>query len=560
MTNLEGKQVVESSPIGSELPKGQICALYGGFLAVCGVLILLTVSDYGVSWDEFFRWAGGDRKLEYYQALISGNSERSAEIRAEGDSYPGFFDLPAAFIRSVFAEHSILASHLWQAFFGWLGIAGAMALGYRLGGAWVGLAAGFLLVLFPRYWGHQFINPKDIPFAATYIWGLWALVRSMQVGAFRERWPALVFGLLAGACMASRIGGLLLFCYAGLFAVLQVAVEWRTASGSFNGMTRLKEIVVWFFVAGVPAFLILLVFWPAAHRNPFSQTESTIADVSDFGWEGQVLFHGERILAADLPRTYLPDMIFRSSPDLWLVLALMTVAILIWDRRWLTNYTVFWSKYRTTILVLFAAAFPIAFIMVKGAVVYDGMRHVLFIIPLASVLLGLALVSFVRRADRQFGKIGKWIVSGLVGLLSFFALWDSVQLHPYQYTYYNRLTGGVSAADGRFENDYWGTAYREGAELISAGLPPREGGPWRITMEPPLDVLQERIGQLVVPPPTLVAPFLEDHVVLVRGNQRPEFYIATTRNAYHEMRPEAAVAEVTRDGVVLLQIKPIKNQ
>jgi hypothetical protein len=36
-------------------------------------------------------------------------------------------------------------------------------------------------------------------------------------------------------------------------------------------------------------------------------------------------------------------------------------------------------------------------------------------------------------------------------------------LHPYEYIYFNDLSGGLTNAEGRFETDYWGAAYREAA-------------------------------------------------------------------------------------------------
>lgn|GEM_PF-2152675 len=52
-----------------------------------------TVSDYGRSWDETFRFGGGDAKLAYYKTLFSGESPAALT-----DSYPGLFDLPHSYV------------------------------------------------------------------------------------------------------------------------------------------------------------------------------------------------------------------------------------------------------------------------------------------------------------------------------------------------------------------------------------------------------------------------------------------------------------------------------
>ena len=39
-------------------------------------------------------------------------------------------------------------------------------------------------------------------------------------------------------------------------------------------------------------------------------------------------------------------------------------------------------------------------------------------------------------------------------------------LHPYEYAYFNRSFGGLPAAEGRYETDYWGASYKEGFEWL----------------------------------------------------------------------------------------------
>ena len=41
-----------------------------------------------------------------------------------------------------------------------------------------------------------------------------------------------------------------------------------------------------------------------------------------------------------------------------------------------------------------------------------------------------------------------------------------VQLHPYEYTYYNSLVGGTSGAFRQYETDYWLTCYKEAVEQL----------------------------------------------------------------------------------------------
>ncbi|GHC14277.1 hypothetical protein GCM10007047_34340 [Cerasicoccus arenae] len=432
-----------------------------------------------------------------------------------------------------------------------------MALAYGLGGGGAALLAGVLLALFPRYWGHQFINPKDIPFAATYVWGLWALVRILRND--RRDWRSmLLFGGLAGACMSVRVGGLLLLCYAGLFFGVQLAINWAQ-SGVTVFRREVVRLVRWLPLATALAFLILFVFWPAAHQNPFATTAGAISEVSQFGWQGDVLFGGEVYRANELPRRYLPEMLARVTPDWWLLLIISSLAYLVVGAMKRPGWQTLWTDHRDKLLVAFAVIFPPAYIIIRGSIVYDGMRHVLFIIPPAAALLAALSCGAFRMIWARFGRSVALAWAVPAALLAVLTTMDMVRLHPYEYTYYNRLSGGLAGAAGRFETDYWGTAFREATEILAEQLPPRER-PWRITMEPPLDLLFERYGKPVIPPPALVEPFLGENIVLVRSHEHPDFYIASTRNGYNEMRGGESLLAVQRDGVTLVEVKVFQQE
>ena len=89
----------------------------------------------------------------------------------------------------------------------------------------------------------------------------------------------------------------------------------------------------------------------------------------------------------------------------------------------------------------FALFFPPVYIVATHAVLYDNIRHVLFLIPLLAVVAGIALDRFdrlLRPAKAQ--RAAAWAVAGAfltyhVGVM--------VALHPNQYIYLNAFVGGV---------------------------------------------------------------------------------------------------------------------
>jgi hypothetical protein len=45
-----------------------------------------------------------------------------------------------------------------------------------------------------------------------------------------------------------------------------------------------------------------------------------------------------------------------------------------------------------------------------------------------------------------------------------------VSLHPYQYVYFNQMTGGLQAAYLHDETDYWGLSHKEAADWLNANV------------------------------------------------------------------------------------------
>src|SRR5262249_28291983 len=108
------------------------------------------------------------------------------------------------------------------------------------------------------------------------------------------------------------------------------------------------------------------------------------------------------------------------------------------------------AQSRQPLIVWAAALLPIAAIILQNSTLYDGIRHVLFLIPMLAVV---ASFGFLRLAPllRRFPGTTAAVAGAYVG----HAVLTLVLLHPLQYATFNMLTGGVIGAYGRFEQDYW---------------------------------------------------------------------------------------------------------
>ena len=84
---------------------------------------------------------------------------------------------------------------------------------------------------------------------------------------------------------------------------------------------------------------------------------------------------------------------------------------------------------------------------------YDNFRQIFFILPPVFLMAGIVF----ERISSRFGRQRSSCSASLPGIIA------GLQLHPYEYIYYNRFIGGEAGAFRRFELDYWGTSYREAA-------------------------------------------------------------------------------------------------
>jgi hypothetical protein len=110
-------------------------------------------------------------------------------------------------------------------------------------------------------------------------------------------------------------------------------------------------------------------------------------------------------------------------------------------------------------LGLFAALFPLLYMIYKHSSVYDTWRHVFFVYPfwVIAAALGWYYLGDVIQSIMSKGEEVKqrYIGHALAVLLTIPAILWTIRSHPNQYVYFNELTGGIKGADGEYELDYY---------------------------------------------------------------------------------------------------------
>ncbi len=509
------------------------------------LLVLLTIAaatfaDYGVSWDEAFRWKGGQEKLVYYQTLLSGGDAQA--VLPQKDAYPGLFDLSIALFIEVTGLGAMQVGHALSLFCGLLTLFAAWAIGRELGGPRLAFWTLLFLAVFPRFYGHMFFNPKDIPFAAGMTCSLYFLLR------WGRRLPApgwkstVLLGVAVGLTMATRIGGMVLISYvvgyAGYTLIVRAITERMKLTETLREGVRLAG---WMILMGAVAWITLYPWWPAIHTNPIFGPFEALSTVSEYPWRGAVFFDGAFIKAGDIPWFYPLTWLWITLPDFVIAISLIGLVLLLCRFRSVLGQA-FSLQGFPFLVVATAMLFPLVYIIAKGSVLYDGIRHLLFILPPMAVLVAFAWVSLLDVLKAN-GRSRPYVAIALLGLCMLYQLSVMVRMHPYEYVYFNELNGGLRAMQSRYDTEYWATSMREVNLWTEDNMPVREE-PYRVYSNLPY---------------WLSTMYLSPRFELVKSPYDAELFMSITRLDLDKRLPGETLYTVERFGAPFAVVKDLRQ-
>ena len=142
------------------------------------------------------------------------------------------------------------------------------------------------------------------------------------------------------------------------------------------------------------------------------------------------------------------------------------------------------ARRRAMVVVVLAVLLPLGFMIVERATMYDGVRHILFVVPMLAIIaaagLHASLPVLLRAPLVSAGVAGAYVGTVLATLAA---------LHPLEYVDMNSLVGGTRGAYDRFELDYWSVAAGEALRRLEQRLDYQTGAeaapkvvvciPWR---------------------------------------------------------------------------------
>lgn len=537
---------------------------FAGLMGMMLVVVLMTASDYGISVDEFLFDVYGAKSLSFYTSL---GLDRSSLEWYDDYLYGPWFHILVTWVQSFELGAPFDVRHVMTGLLSLTGLVAVFLIGRRVFNARVGLVACVLPLLSGNYYGHMFNSPADAPFLVTMTWAVWAIIRLFDapVGPARTVFRTSLCGFVVGLAIATRVGGFIL-CFYVAGAVLLVIIDamYPSPESRLDRRERLSPVaaVLAGVVIAVVAGAVAWVLWPWIQDEPITRLREALSHFGRISMDYESVVWGLPFRTSQLPWFYIPlNLIARLAEPFTVLLFLafcLGGAVLVrfairvgtWRdgvRSLVGRALAAPARERGVTIVVVAALFPLFWVLVSGAVLYDGIRHVMFAVPMLALLAARA-AELVWPVMLRLGAAGAGAAGAIVG----FCLCVVLTLHPDEYIRISAFAGGTRDGAPKFETDYWGNGVAEGVERLREFLK-----------------LEETRGRPIYAPRVMIAvsyrenltqPYLPPEWVHVDRREDADFAVAPTRWLWQAPSWAEPIALVSRQGIVLAVVYDMRNR
>jgi 4-amino-4-deoxy-L-arabinose transferase-like glycosyltransferase len=521
---------------------------------------ILTLSDYGLAWDEGL---GNIFLGERYFYYLQNFQQKYLDFKAELDLHQTLplntfvapmRDFPHEF-PPVMDIISAASMHLFSYKLGWLPpisafhlptvllAGGFLWLLYRFAARRLGKLTGQLTILFlatfPRFWGDMHFNIKDVPESILFGMVIIAYTHWYEKSGWRR---AIGIGALFGLALGIKANA----AFLPFLLILGVWPLGWTLDHLKTLAVHLKKSTLHYVVMAFSGGLLYFASWPYLYDDPMRVKKYFDYIRSQGGRVGSGTFNIQPL-----------QITFFTMPEwmlLFLLVGLFFAGRAVWQARSEKPAAAHVPLHRLLILWF---AFPILRTSLPGMVNFDGIRHFLEFLPGAALLAALGASSLIqvlaqKRPTRQFALAALVLIGLAINTISI-----GKTYRPYEYLYFNSLTGGFSGAYERFEDheacDYWGVSYPRGMQWLSKNAPPDSAvnvpvAEWLVQMQAPLWLR----------PDIQFIPNGMEH--LLGQTDRANYIMFITRSGFYNSIAEectqnlSPVYQIELDGIPLQQI------
>ena len=406
------------------------------------ILMLLLSRNAGIICDEMLHY---DHSVAVYNYFASHGHDQTAlntpvtNLKYYGQSYD---DMATILIKWFKIENVYGFRHFMSSLAGWLAIFITALFAIWLSDYRAGILVLILFAVSPTFIGHSQNNLKDIPFALTYISGVFFTLRylvSEKQNSYRD---LILLTASIGFSISIRAGGILLLCYLFFFLVVISTFKYYRKERIDPSEIR-KKFLLLCGVSVVSWFLSILL-WPYALNGPIKNVIESYRIMAHYPCTFRQIFEGKVEWSDFMPWYYLPKSMLITIPVIVLT-GLFLFIIFSFRKMNLKKKMLFGC-------LIFTVAFPVVFVIYEKSNLYSSWRQFLFVYPGMIILAATGFLHFFEIIKVSYLK---WGMAVLVILLSLHPLKFMFRNPQFYYLYYNQLVGGLKGACSNYETDYY---------------------------------------------------------------------------------------------------------
>lgn len=433
-------------PVINRIPLAVFLILYFAFS-------LITYKDYGITWDERDVYVHGEqyylhstgKPTDFFNRDL-GSAQRENLLVLYNHFYPGilyginYFATGSREINYTFLHLiNLLISSVIFIF-----IYEVLLRHYKR--SYLAILGPILLLFVPRFIGDLPTNVRDISFALAFTISISFIYLLRNTNS---KFKLIMLSLSFGFSQILRVVGFTLyFIYLGFSLIQELRVNKKIT------LKYIKDEVLNLIIIGLISFFVNIVTSPYLGSNFIVNFINSLKYARAIGSQGTMLYNGDQILYADGGIGYLPTILLITTPIFIFVFAAYSL------------YRLIKNKFKHDLLLIFwiSIILSLALYFITKPIIFDGIRHFLFLLPLLSVVSTIGFIEFIKIKNLKIKAAGTlFICINLILVLIQYA-----NLYPYHYIYFNELVGYINRAYGRYENDYWGASYKEAIEWLKS--------------------------------------------------------------------------------------------
>src|SRR5215469_15218660 len=413
-------------------------ALFFGSL----LIIVVTAGDYGVVWDEPAYFHASDLHIRWIKQLVQRPKHDLSVLLDDKHIAEAWhwnpYNVPHPPFSRIISGLTYLALHPFLNKFTAYRVGPALFFAIlvmviylwlkELFGEATGVFTAFAILLTPNLFAFGHMAVTDLPLASLWFLTTYAFWK----GISKWQW-SIILGVLWGLALATKFPAVLILIPALLWA--QIFRRGRYSNNLFCML----------FIAPI----IMIATQPYLWHNTGLRVLEFLYEGISRGYRADtnfgVAFFGNTVTSRQLPWYYSFFVVGVTTPEPFILLALVGIVSMIWRPR----------ERAAVLLFLVNAVFILSLGILPGAVLHDGVRQMLSALPFIASLAAAGFhwvfrllveleSSHVR--DTRSTPV-KFKIAGFLLPLSCFSPFLDVYLsHPFQLSYYNHLIGGLPGA------------------------------------------------------------------------------------------------------------------